>query len=137
MEISIEYWNKLASQTILISSLMTGFSITVLVSLIIYNSENRYANYTLEAAMVASGSFLVSIFSFTKMVMMTTPGFPMKFTDADLMAPRFIGSLSLLIGIISLCAFLSFIGWIKSRKLGIFSTFVGVITFILVVSMLV
>ena len=137
MEIPLEYWNKLASQTILISSLLTGFSMAVLVSLIIYNSENRFAIYTLKSAMVATGAFLVSIFSFTKMLMMTSPGFPFKFTQADLFPSRIIGALSLLIGIISLCAFLSFLGWIKSRKLGIFSTTVGVITFILIVAMMV
>jgi hypothetical protein len=137
MEISIEYWNKLAAQTILISSLMSGFSITVMVSLIIYNSENKYANYTLKAAMVASGSFLVAIFSFTKMVMMTTPGFPIPFTPDDLLMPRLIGFFCLLSGIISLCVFLSFLGWIKSRKMGIFSTTIGVITFVLILLMMV
>ncbi len=37
MEITIEYWNELAKQTILISSLLSGFSITVVANLIVYD----------------------------------------------------------------------------------------------------
>lgn len=133
MEVSFEYWNKLASQTILISALLSGFSMTVLVSLILNQTKNRFANYTLIAAAIATGSFLVSIFAFTDILMMTTPGYPLKLVNGDLNFPRIVGAIAWLLGIISLCAFLSLLGWIKSKKLGIITTTIGVITFILIV----
>lgn len=100
MEVSLEYWNHLASQSILICSLFSGFSIAVLANLIVYDVENRFVDYTLKAAAIAAGSFLVSVFAFTDLLMMTSPGYPMKLVDGDLMFPRIVGVISLMIGII-------------------------------------
>lgn len=136
MEVSFEYWNKLASQSILISALLSGFSMTVLVSIILYQSKNRFANYTLVAAAVATGSFLIAIFAFTDILMMTTPGYPLSLDHSDLNFPRIVGAIAWLFGILSLCIFLSLLGWIKSKRLGILTTTIGLITFILIVLML-
>lgn len=136
MEVSFEYWNKLASQSVLISALLSGFSMTVLVSIILYPAKNRFATYTLIAATIATGSFLVAIFAFTDILMMTTVGYPLKIVHSDLNFPRTVGALAWLLGIVSLCAFLSFLGWIKSKKLGMLTTTIGVVTFILIVLML-
>ncbi|MEH6656866.1 hypothetical protein [Leeuwenhoekiella marinoflava] len=40
-EITFEYWNKLADQTITISSLLGGFSIAVVANLLVSNVNNR------------------------------------------------------------------------------------------------
>ena len=41
MEISLEYWNALANQTLLISSLLSGFSITVVANIIVSEKNSK------------------------------------------------------------------------------------------------
>lgn len=129
---SFEYWNKLADHFVFISSLLGGFSIAVVASLIAYDSKNRFVIYILKAATVAAGCFLVSVFAMTDILMKTTPGYPTHVVENDWLLSRVIGMGALFFGIISLLIVISLSGWTKSRRTGIFTTIVGVLTFLLV-----
>lgn len=131
-EIPLEYWNKLASQLIVICSLLSGFSIAITANLLVYKSDNRITINILKSTTVAAGCFLVTVFAMTKILMMTTQGFPVKISDSDLMLPRIIGISTFLIGIISLSIVIILAGWTKSRNTGIFTTIVGILTFLLI-----
>jgi hypothetical protein len=45
MEITLEYWNALANQILLISSLLCGFSVAVVANLLISDKDNKIRLY--------------------------------------------------------------------------------------------
>lgn len=134
---SLEYWNELARQLILISSLLSGFSIAITANLLVYKSNSQITINILKAATIAAGCFLVSVFSMTKILMMTTKGYPFEVVDKDWAFPATIGGLTFFLGVISLAVVISLAGWTKSKSSGIFTTVVGVLTLLAALSMLV
>jgi hypothetical protein len=135
-ELTFEYWNKLADQTIMISSLLGGFSIAVIANFLVSDTKTRLKNNTMLASTLAASFFLITIFAMTKLLMMTTEGYPIKVVDNDLLLPRITGVIAFLFGIISLLTMISLAGWTKSRKMGIFTTTIGILTFLIIVIML-
>jgi len=136
MDLSLEYMNKLASQTQFISALLCGFSLTVLVLLFDKRDSDKISINIFRFAILATGAFLVSIFAMTNIFMMTTEGFPFPVESKDLIFPNVLGGIALFIGIASIALIISLLGWTKSRSLGIFSTTIGVITLLLIIIML-
>lgn len=132
MEISLEYWNTMAQQIVLISSLLGGFSISVIASLLAYESKNRFVEYTLKFATVAAGSFLACLFCWTDVIMVTTEGYPTPTGQSDIAISKSIGLITFFLGIVSLCLVISFAGWIKSKSMGRFTSIVGFVTFLII-----
>jgi lysylphosphatidylglycerol synthetase-like protein (DUF2156 family) len=135
-EMSFEYWNKLADQIIKISSLLAGFSIAVIANFLVSEANTRLTRNIMKAAVLAASFFLASVFSSTKVLMMTTDGFPLEIRGGDLRFAALIGGIALLFGIMSLITMISLSGWTKSKKMGIFTTVVGFVTFIVILIML-
>ena len=135
-ELSFDYWNKLAGQLIVISSLLGGFSLSVMISLIEAKSESKVIGYIFRSVVIATASFLISIFALTKIIMLTSQGFPGKVTVNDLTTPRIIGFLSFIIGILSIIAVISLSGWLRSNSMKRFTLIVGLLTLILILTML-
>jgi hypothetical protein len=61
IEISLEYWNSLANQLILISSLLSGYSIAVVANLLVYENNKRLSKYILKAAVVTEPTQLTVV----------------------------------------------------------------------------
>jgi len=132
MEITLEYWNTLANQFILICSLLSGFSVTIVANLISSEKNNRIINHILKLATVAAGCFLIALFAMTQMSMITTPGgFLKNIDESNFTFPKIIGFLSFILGLMALTAILCFSGWSKSKKTGIFTTIIGILAFCL------
>ena len=136
IELSLEYMNKLASQTQFISALLCGFSLTVLVLLFEKENTNKIMTNIFRCSILATGSFLASIFAMTNIYMRTTEGFPFEVTNGDLALPRIVGVIAFFVGIISITVMISLFGWTKSKGLGQFSTAVGLLTIIFIILML-
>ena len=133
MEITLEYWNELAKQTVLISSLLSGFSITVVANLLVSDKNNKLFNRILKSATLSAGCFLVSVFSMIQISMMTTSGGYIKNVSVnDFFVPRIIGTLTFMIGLFSLSVMISLSGWTKSKKVGIYTTVIGILTLLLI-----
>ena len=98
--------------------------------------NTRLSKNILKTAVLAAGSFLVSVFAMTNVLMMTTDGYPLKMTEMDVKTSAIVGGLALFLGIMSLITMISLSGWTKSKQLGRFTTVVGIITFILIIIML-
>lgn len=130
MELPLNYMNSIANQVIMIASLLSGFSIAIVANLITEKTENRITNYIFLTTTVAASCFLVSVFAMTKIVMMTTEGYPVKVLYLNLQTPSLIGIIAFLLGITALSIVLGLSGWTKSRKMGISTTIIGVITFL-------
>ena len=133
MEITLEYWNELAKQTVLIISLLSGFSITVVANLLVSDKNNKLFNRILKSATLSAGCFLVSVFSMIQISMMTTSGGYIKNVSVnDFFVPRIIGTLTFMIGLFSLSVMISLSGWTKSKKVGIYTTVIGILTLLLI-----
>lgn len=135
-ELSFEYWNSLASQMLVISSLMGGFSLSLLFALPESSEHPRIQDRIFKAAAIATASFLVSIFALTKILMMTTKGFPFPVTGASLVLPRIIATSTFFIGILSVIALVGLSGWNKSLKTKRFTIIVGIVMLVLILAML-
>lgn len=132
IEITFEYLNKLASQVIMTSSLLGGFSIAIIANFLVSETKTRFTNKIMATSIFAASFFLVSLFAMTKVLMMTTEGYPMKVLINDLAPYRTIGVISFFFGIISLLTMISLSGWTKSKRMGILTTIVGVVTFLFI-----
>ena len=71
----------------------------------------------------------------TKLLLMTTEGYPLELKNTDLFLPRIIGTISFYFGILSLITMISLAGWTKSKRMGIITTGIGIITLILTLLM--
>jgi hypothetical protein len=136
IELTFEYWNKLAEQTITISSLLGGFSIAVIANFLVSDLNTKLSKSIMAVSTLAASFFLITIFAMTNILMKTTVGYPFKVVDNDLMLPRVVGVIAFFIGIISLVALISMSGWTKSKKMGRFTTILGTITLLLILLMI-
>ena len=136
IELTFEYWNKFAEQTITISSLLGGFSIAVIANFLVSDLNTKLSKSIMAVSTLAASFFLITIFAMTNLLMKTTVGYPFKVVDNDLMLPRVVGVIAFFIGIISLVALISMSGWTKSKKMGRFTTILGTITLLLILLMI-
>lgn len=134
-EVPFEYWNKLANQIITISSLLGGFSIAIIANILVSSSDSPMVKRIMIVSTLAASFFMVTIFGMTKLVLMTTDGYPFPVVSADLTLPRLVGTISFFFGIFSLIAMISMAGWTKSKKIGILTTGLGVLTLLLILLM--
>ena len=135
IDITFEYWNKLAEQTTTISSLLGGFSIAVIANILVSEVKGKLHKYIMVASTLAACFFLVTVFSMTNLLLKTTPGYPMEVVESDLVLPSAIGAISFYLGTISLLTLIALAGWTKSKRMGRFTTAIGVVTLILTLMM--
>ena len=136
IELPFEYWNKLASQLIVISSLLGGFSLSIIVPMMENRTESRAMSYLFKATTIATASFLVSIFAMTKILMMTTEGYPGQVFDHSLSFPRIIGVLTFFAGILSIISIIAISGYVKGGKFRRFTLISGITAMVLILLML-
>lgn len=131
MEISYEYWNKLASQTITISSLLGGFSIAIIANLIVSEFKTRLHQWILVASTFAACFLLLAVFAMTAVILQTTEGYPLAIVEEDFKFDRMAGAISFMFGIFSLFVIIALAGWMKSKRMGIFTTVTAILTLIM------
>ncbi len=136
IEMTLNYLNKLASQILTMSSLLGGFSITIAANFLISDLNTKYSNRVFKVSVLAACFFIISILASAGIVMKTTEGYPFPLKNSDFSLIRTISGLSFLFGILSLIFMIGMSGWIKSKKLGIYTTIIGVLTFILILIMI-
>ena len=131
---TLEYWNALANQFILISALLSGFSIAIIANLLVSEKNNKLFKSILKAATLSASCFLVTLFAMTSILMITTPGGLLKdVVESDFLIPRVIAAITFILGLLSLSTFIALSGWTKSKNTGIFTTIIGVFMFFLVI----
>jgi hypothetical protein len=100
-----------------------------------FTVEPKIINSILKLATVSAGSFLVSVFAMTQVSMITTPGGYFKNVVAsDFLIPKVVGIIAFMVGLLALSAILSLSGWVKSKKVGLFTTAIGVMTLLLILT---
>ena len=112
---------------------MSGFSIAVVANLLVSDKNEQLTNIILKAATLAAGCFLVSVFAMVNIVMTTTPGgYLQEVSVNDFQISRTVGLLTFMIGLFALTTMIALSGWTKSKKVGRFTTIVGILTLILI-----
>lgn len=133
MEITLEYWNELGKQILLITSLLSGFSITIVANLLVSDKNDKLTNRILKSATLSAGCFLVSVFAMVNIIMTTTPGGSIKNVSLDdFQVARTVGVVTFMVGLFSLCIMIALSGWTKSKKVGIYTTVIAIITLLLI-----
>ncbi len=133
--IPFDYWNKLANQVITISALLGGFSIAIIANILVSQLDSRMVKSILIVSTLAGSFFLIAIFAMTKLMLMTTTGYPFPVEASDLNFPRLVGSVSFFLGVFFLISMISMAGWTKSKRMGKISTGIGLFTLILILLM--
>ncbi len=134
IEISLEYLHKIAEQIIVMCSLLAGFSIAVVANFLISDRKGRLLNSIMAFATTAACFFLITLFSMTDIIMRTTEGFPSNVSANDLLFSKIVGFISFILGMISLITMISLSGWTKSKKMGMFTTVLGALSLILILT---
>jgi hypothetical protein len=136
IKLSFEYWNALASQLIVISSLLCGFSLSLIFVQPENESNQKIKSFIFKATVIAAAAFLISIFAMTKILMMTTKGFPFIVNDEKLMLPRMLGFFTFITGIFSIIIIITLSGWSKSGHYKWFTVIAGILTLLSILSMM-
>lgn len=130
---TLEYWNELAKQTLLISSLLSGFSIAVVANLLVSDRKDKLTSRILKAATLSASCFLVAVFAMVSIVMITTPGgYVNEVSIDDFQVSRVVGMTTFMVGLFALCTMLALSGWTKSKRVGIYTTVLGIMTLVLI-----
>lgn len=130
LEITFEYWNKLASQTVTISSLLGGFTIAIIANMLVSELNTKLSKTIMVASTIAACLFLITVFAMTSVILKTTEGYPIQITETDFRPERLLGTLTFFLGVVSLLVIIALAGWSKSKKLGVFTTAASIATLI-------
>ncbi len=133
LTLSNAYINALATQIIFISVFLGGFSATLLVTLLVSDNERKMMKVLIVSSASAAILFIIATFAMTELVMFTTPGFPFKIDEGEMIRARTFGTLAHIGGILALMFTIGASGWLKSRRLGITTTILGTIGLIAII----
>ena len=132
LELSLPYINELAKQVAFMSSFLGGFALTFLGALILSEQESKLLRTMIISTATSALAFIVAVVAMTQLIMISTEGYPFEVDQKSLMSSRITGALALFIGIFSLMFTIALSGWMRSRKLGIITTIIGVLAIIAV-----
>jgi hypothetical protein len=136
IDLPIEYFRILADQIVFISVFLGGISATILGTLIVAKNDSRIIKIMILVLSLAAFSFIVAVLGMNKVLMIIAPDSPYKNPNELLFYPRLVGGLSFYIGIFSLLAVISLSGWLKSKKIGIITTSIGILSGILIFTLI-
>jgi len=131
IDLSEEYFRTLAEQSVFISAFLGGISATILGTFVIVKNDSKVFKYMILFSAIAAVSFIVAVFGMTKVQLLLVPNSPFENVKELLMYPRIVGGLGFYFGINSLLVVISLSGWLRSKRLGIITTILGVVTAIL------
>ena len=135
MELPLAYLNTLAQQLIFIATFLGGFSATILGTLIVSEIGTKYARVMVVSSAFAAMCFVVTIFGMTSIIFQTTEGYPLVVDSGQLVVARLASIIAMVLGLISFIVCIASSGWLKSKKMGRFTTAIGIIAFILITMM--
>lgn len=131
-ELPFDYLANLSKQIIFISTFLGGVSATILGTFIIAKDSRRLFKVLIAGISLSAVSFIVSIFSWTNIVILTSPGYPLEVSHADTVFSRNIGGITFVVGILALLSIVALSGWLHSKRLGIITTALGLIGMVLI-----
>ncbi len=135
IELSAEYLNDLMTQLVFISVFLGGFSASILGTLITTDKKkSKVLSKLIIGSSLAALSFIVAVFAMTNIIIVTIPTYPLPYDGSSVSTSRAVGFASFIIGILSILFVIGTSGWLYSRKLGIFTTVIGVLGLIAIIA---
>lgn len=130
-----DYFKQIAEQLVFISVFLGGISATILGTLIISDLQHKLFKWMIICLSLAATSFIVAVIGMNKVLIILAPNSPYENTAEYLDFPRLVGGLAFYIGIYALIAVISISGWLRSKRIGYFTTALGIISGILVLAL--
>jgi len=127
-EISPDFLKFIAEHLVLICVFLGGISATILGTIILHKGESKIINSMIIGLSLAAVSFIVAIIAFNKIQVVLNPSSPYYGKDDLLNFPRLVGGLSFYLGIYALIVVVGLSGWMRSKKIGIFTTSIAVLS---------
>lgn len=131
-ELSEEYFRLLSQQLVFIGVFLGGISATILGTLIVADNDTKIFKAMIVAVSVAAVAFIVAVFGMNKVQLILAPDSPFTNSPDVLYYPRLVGGLAFYLGIFALITAVGISGWLKSKKIGIITTALGVIAVFLI-----
>lgn len=131
-DLSSAYFAELANQLIFISAFLGGFSATILGTLIASENNGKIIKVLIILISISAATFILTVIAMTKIILIHAPDSPLANGEDLVSLPRVIGSLSFLVGMTALLLVISLSGWLKSVKLGIVTSALGLCSLFMV-----
>lgn len=131
-ELPLSYLKDLAEQMVFISAFLGGFAASILGTLIFANSDQRILKVMIAGAALSAISFIVTVFAMTNIIITSHPDYPLKIDPSDVNFGRLAGSICFFLGLLALIFVVACSGWVYSKRLGVFTTIIGILGVILV-----
>jgi len=129
LELTRDYIESLATQSILISALLGGMSTTILGALVLAKQQGKIINAMIITTAVASFLFIIAMFAMTNLYLVSHPDFPLEKSTESIDRARLIGGIAFNLGVLTFVAFLGQTGWVKSKAIGITTTVLAIISY--------
>lgn len=128
-------------QGLFLSSILTGFSITVVIELISISRKNRIVSLAIGAFILSAALLLVSTVAGTFMIVTASTWLS---TGTSLTSPSWqslisfggLGGNILFLGLVAFLVGIGLTGWLQSKVIGIFSTVVTALSLVTIVAVI-
>lgn len=130
--LSDNYLIDLANQLAFLSAFLGGFAATLLVTVLVSNSQRKIVNWLIGATAASACFFIIAVISFVMLSVMVHPDTPNPSSVEIINAARIVSILSFIFGIFALLASIGLSGWIHSKQVGKITTIIASITLLIV-----
>ena len=135
-QIKASYVLDVAEQMSLVGVFLGGVSITILITLVVFNSPHKLVNWIIAVSALAGCSLLISVVASLRLIIALHPEFPSPETtsasEMDLLWRLMISGYG--IGVLSLVINIGLSGWLRSRSTGMITMIVSVISILIFIS---
>lgn len=129
-EIPSEYIIAVAEQLSFVSAFLGGISATILVTIIVFSSEKRTVNWMVSSSALAACSLLIAVVASWRLVILLHPTLPIVI-DEFVIKVLWTGMLlGYGLGFLSLLTCIGISGWLRSKRDGIITSTIAVISVI-------
>lgn len=126
-ELTTEYIVAVAEQLSFVSAFLGGISITILVTIVVFTSEQKSVNWIVSFSALAACSLLIAVVAAWRLTILLHPSLPIP-TDMGLIKILSLGMLlGYGLGFFSLLVSVGLTGWLRSKRDGIITSTIALI----------
>lgn len=117
-EINPNYIVAVAEQLSFVSAFLGGVSATILVTIVVFTSPQKSANWIVTSAAVAACSLLIAVIASWRLIILLHPALPNE-VDTSVVGVLWAGMLiGYGLGFLSLLVSIGLSGWLRSKRTG-------------------
>jgi len=131
-EANIEYLHTMSSQISLICIFFAGFSAAILASFVTQKEKGRLTKGITLLLLLATCTMLIALFCLTNIFIHTSEGYPSRMNNQELLDQFNQSMMFFMLGLTTFLGFISLTGWLYSRRMGIVTSILAIVTFVLI-----